>query len=122
MLADPQFNLVKLDDFSFPNLLILQFYEIFMVQLYKLLTDIFLNSCRTLTTPVSLIQCLKSIKEYAFVKSHYPLIITLEDHLTPDLQARVAEVMFHCYHTHKKNILQVPIFVGIECKFNLICR
>ncbi|TKY47543.1 Phosphoinositide phospholipase C 6 [Spatholobus suberectus] len=47
---------------------------------------------RTLTTPVSLIQCLKSIKEYAFVKSHYPLIITLEDHLTPDLQAKVAEM------------------------------
>ncbi|KAK7305875.1 hypothetical protein VNO77_43787 [Canavalia gladiata] len=45
---------------------------------------------RTLTSPVSLIQCLKSIKEYAFVKSHYPLIITLEDHLTPDLQAKVA--------------------------------
>ncbi|KAK7311240.1 hypothetical protein RJT34_09251 [Clitoria ternatea] len=47
---------------------------------------------RTLTSPVSLIQCLKSIKEYAFVKSHYPLIITLEDHLTADLQAKVAEM------------------------------
>ncbi|XP_027337978.1 phosphoinositide phospholipase C 6-like [Abrus precatorius] len=47
---------------------------------------------RTLTTPVSLIQCLKSIKENAFVKSHYPVIITLEDHLTPDLQAKVAEM------------------------------
>ncbi|KAJ1380742.1 PLC-like phosphodiesterase, TIM beta/alpha-barrel domain superfamily [Sesbania bispinosa] len=45
---------------------------------------------RTLTTPVTLSQCLKSIKEYAFVKSHYPVIITLEDHLTPDLQAKVA--------------------------------
>ncbi|CAL5190139.1 unnamed protein product [Lathyrus oleraceus] len=47
---------------------------------------------RTLTTPVSLLQCLKSIKEYAFVKSRYPIIITLEDHLTPDLQAKVAEM------------------------------
>ncbi|KAK7276398.1 hypothetical protein RIF29_17537 [Crotalaria pallida] len=47
---------------------------------------------RTLTTPVSLAQCLKSIKEYAFVKSEYPVIITLEDHLTPDLQAKVAEM------------------------------
>ncbi|CAJ1860319.1 unnamed protein product [Sphenostylis stenocarpa] len=45
---------------------------------------------RTLTAPISLLQCLKSIKEYAFVKSQYPLIITLEDHLTPDLQAKVA--------------------------------
>uniref|UniRef100_A0A7N0T6G0 phosphoinositide phospholipase C n=1 Tax=Kalanchoe fedtschenkoi TaxID=63787 RepID=A0A7N0T6G0_KALFE len=47
---------------------------------------------RTLTTPVSLLRCLKSIKEYAFVKSPYPVIITLEDHLTPDLQAKVAEI------------------------------
>ncbi|KAF7830947.1 Phosphoinositide phospholipase C 6 [Senna tora] len=46
----------------------------------------------TLTTPVSLVQCLKSIKEYAFVSSHYPVIITLEDHLTTDLQAKVAEM------------------------------
>ncbi|KAH1211865.1 Phosphoinositide phospholipase C 2 [Glycine max] len=48
---------------------------------------------RTLTAPVSLIQCLKSIKEYAFVKSDYPVIITLEDHLTPFLQAKVAEMI-----------------------------
>ncbi|KAL7107654.1 hypothetical protein ABFS83_06G067900 [Erythranthe nasuta] len=47
---------------------------------------------RTLTTPVPLIKCLKSIKEHAFVKSPYPVIITLEDHLTPDLQAKVAEM------------------------------
>lgn len=48
---------------------------------------------RTLTSPVTLMQCLKAIKEYAFVKSNYPLIITLEDHLTPDLQAKVAEMV-----------------------------
>lgn len=49
--------------------------------------------CRTLTTPVQLIKCLKSIREHAFVASDYPVVITLEDHLTPDLQAKVAEVM-----------------------------
>ncbi|KMT18205.1 hypothetical protein BVRB_2g023760 [Beta vulgaris subsp. vulgaris] len=48
---------------------------------------------RTLTTPVSLLKCLKSIKEHAFATSHYPLIITLEDHLTPDLQAKVAKMV-----------------------------
>lgn len=47
---------------------------------------------RTLTTPVELIKCLKSIKEHAFSASPYPVIITLEDHLTPDLQAKVAKV------------------------------
>lgn len=48
---------------------------------------------RTLTTPVELMKCLKSIKEHAFTASPYPVIITLEDHLTPDLQAKVAKML-----------------------------
>ncbi|CAL9163621.1 unnamed protein product [Musa hybrid cultivar] len=48
---------------------------------------------RTLTSPVELIRCLKSIKEHAFSASPYPVIITLEDHLTPDLQAKVAKMV-----------------------------
>lgn len=48
---------------------------------------------RTLTTPVELIKCLRSIKEHAFTASEYPVVITLEDHLTPDLQAKVAEMI-----------------------------
>ncbi|XP_076933057.1 phosphoinositide phospholipase C 4-like [Bidens hawaiensis] len=48
---------------------------------------------RTLTGPVKLIECLKAIKEYAFVASPYPVIITLEDHLTPCLQAKVAKMI-----------------------------
>ncbi|KAL3611264.1 hypothetical protein D5086_002284 [Populus alba] len=48
---------------------------------------------RTLTAPVELIRCLKSIKEYAFSSSPYPVIITLEDHLTPDLQVKVAQMI-----------------------------
>ncbi|KAL5732852.1 hypothetical protein ACOSP7_032194 [Xanthoceras sorbifolium] len=47
----------------------------------------------TLTTPVELIKCLRSIKEHAFVASEYPVVITLEDHLTTDLQAKVAEMV-----------------------------
>ncbi|PQM34571.1 phosphoinositide phospholipase C 4-like [Prunus yedoensis var. nudiflora] len=50
---------------------------------------------RTLTTPVELIKCLKSIQEHAFSESPYPVIITLEDHLTPDLQAKVAQSYLH---------------------------
>ncbi|KAJ4979151.1 hypothetical protein NE237_009931 [Protea cynaroides] len=48
---------------------------------------------RTLTTPVELIKCLRTIKEHAFYASSHPVIITLEDHLTPDLQAKVAEMV-----------------------------
>ncbi|XP_068474211.1 phosphoinositide phospholipase C 2-like isoform X2 [Phaseolus vulgaris] len=48
---------------------------------------------RTLTSPVALIKCLRSIKQYAFVASEYPVVITLEDHLTPDLQAKVAKMV-----------------------------
>ncbi|KAK9124501.1 hypothetical protein Sjap_014103 [Stephania japonica] len=48
---------------------------------------------RTLTTPVELIKCLRSIKEHAFFASPYPVVVTLEDHLTSDLQAKVAEMI-----------------------------
>ncbi|GKA83225.1 phosphoinositide phospholipase C 6-like protein [Tanacetum coccineum] len=43
--------------------------------------------------PITLHKCLTSIKEHAFVKSPYHVIITLEDHLTPSLQAKVAEMV-----------------------------
>lgn len=52
---------------------------------------------RTLTTPIELIKCLSSIKEHAFVASDYPVVITLEDHLTPDLQAKVAEMVHQTF-------------------------
>ncbi|KAJ0262407.1 Phosphoinositide phospholipase C 6 [Hirschfeldia incana] len=55
-------------------------------------TDINVLHGRTLTTPVPLITCLKSIRDHAFFSSPYPVIITLEDHLTADLQAKVAEM------------------------------
>ncbi|XP_027331920.1 phosphoinositide phospholipase C 4-like isoform X2 [Abrus precatorius] len=55
--------------------------------------DVLVLHGRTLTTPVELLKCLKSIKEHAFTASPYPVIITLEDHLTPDLQAKVAKMI-----------------------------
>uniref|UniRef100_A0A0D9X399 Phosphoinositide phospholipase C n=1 Tax=Leersia perrieri TaxID=77586 RepID=A0A0D9X399_9ORYZ len=54
--------------------------------------DVSILHGRTLTTPVSLLKCLVSIKQYAFVASPYPVIITLEDHLPPDLQDKAAKV------------------------------
>lgn len=62
--------------------------------------------CRTLTSPVELIKCLRSIKEHAFSASEYPVVITLEDHLTPDLQAKVAEVGYFVF-----------VF-GLKCMFS----
>lgn len=47
----------------------------------------------TLTTPVGLIKCLKAIRAHAFDVSDYPVVVTLEDHLTPDLQSKVAEMV-----------------------------
>ncbi|KAJ6768144.1 PHOSPHOINOSITIDE-SPECIFIC PHOSPHOLIPASE C FAMILY PROTEIN [Salix koriyanagi] len=68
---------------------------------------------RTLTTPVPLIKCLKSIREYAFASSPYPVIITLEDHLTPELQAKVAEMVTQTfggmlYYPESDSLLQFP--------------
>ncbi|XP_010535381.1 PREDICTED: phosphoinositide phospholipase C 5 isoform X2 [Tarenaya hassleriana] len=45
------------------------------------------------TPPVELIRCLRSIKDHAFSSSVYPVILTLEDHLTPDLQSKAAEMI-----------------------------
>ncbi|KAF9599106.1 hypothetical protein IFM89_035385 [Coptis chinensis] len=53
--------------------------------------DVHVLHGRTLTSPVALVKCLKSIKEHAFSTSPYPVVITLEDHLSPYLQAKVAE-------------------------------
>lgn len=55
--------------------------------------DVHVLHGKTLTTPVELIKCLKSIKEYAFCASPYPVILTLEDHLNPTLQAKVAQMI-----------------------------
>ncbi|XP_065870834.1 phosphoinositide phospholipase C 2-like [Euphorbia lathyris] len=63
---------------------------------------------RTLTSPVELIKCLRSIKEHAFTASDFPVVITLEDHLTPDLQAKVAEMITQTFG----DILFTP---GSEC-------
>lgn len=65
-----------------------------MLQVMREIFKVCICECRTLTTPVELIKCLKSIKEHAFSESPYPVIITLEDHLTADLQAKVAQVNF----------------------------
>ncbi|CAK7331198.1 unnamed protein product [Dovyalis caffra] len=47
----------------------------------------------TLTNPVDLLKCLHAIKENAFQKSEYPVVITFEDHLPANLQAKVAEMV-----------------------------
>ncbi|KAL9228666.1 hypothetical protein vseg_004219 [Gypsophila vaccaria] len=55
--------------------------------------DVHVLHGKTLTPPVELIKCLKAIKNYAFCASPYPVILTLEDHLNPKLQAKVAEMI-----------------------------
>ncbi|KAI9194270.1 hypothetical protein LWI28_004640 [Acer negundo] len=51
----------------------------------------------TLTSPVDLVKCLLAIKDNAFVASEYPVVITFEDHLTPNLQARVAQMVMNVF-------------------------
>ncbi|XP_047086641.1 phosphoinositide phospholipase C 2-like [Lolium rigidum] len=75
--------------------------------------DIDILHGRTLTAPVSLMKCLTSIKEYAFVASPYPVIITLEDHLTSDLQAKVATMVLEVfgdilYYPESKHLQEFP--------------
>ncbi|CAL9180361.1 unnamed protein product [Musa hybrid cultivar] len=65
---------------------------------------------RTLTHPVKFIKCLRSIKEYAFKSSPYPVIITLEDHLTPNLQAKAAKMLTETFG----KILYTPMLESPE--------
>jgi phosphatidylinositol phospholipase C delta len=55
--------------------------------------DVCVKHGRTLTKEVKLGKCLESIKANAFAISKYPVIITLEDHLTPKLQFKVAKMI-----------------------------
>ncbi|XP_024970016.1 phosphoinositide phospholipase C 2-like [Cynara cardunculus var. scolymus] len=59
--------------------------------------DVLVLHGRTLTTPVELRTCLMSIKNHAFSASEYPVVVTLEDHLTTDLQAKVAEMIHQIF-------------------------
>ncbi|KAK3206536.1 hypothetical protein Dsin_020582 [Dipteronia sinensis] len=75
--------------------------------------DVLVLHGRTLTTPVKLIKCLKAIKEFAFSASPYPVIVTLEDHLTTDLQAKVAQMITQIfgemlYYSESKCLKELP--------------
>ena len=63
--------------------------------LYRTLTSTPVELIKLSSTPVELIKCLRSIKAHAFTASEYPVVITIEDHLTPDLQAKVAQVSYY---------------------------
>ncbi|CAM0907453.1 unnamed protein product [Alopecurus aequalis] len=81
--------------------------------------DINILHGRTLTTPVSLLKCLKSIKEYAFVASPYPVIITLEDHLPPELQEKVAKMVLEVfgsilYYPEEEHPKELPSPEGLK--------
>ncbi|KAH7279917.1 hypothetical protein KP509_37G043500 [Ceratopteris richardii] len=47
----------------------------------------------TVTEPVGFEDCLRAIKRNAFVRSEYPVIITLENHLSLDLQVEAARIL-----------------------------
>ncbi|WCJ29178.1 Phosphoinositide phospholipase C 4 [Euphorbia peplus] len=72
--------------------------------------DVLVLHGRTLTAPVGLLRCLISIKEHAFSFSPYPVIITLEDHLTTHLQAKVASMITETF----ADMLYVPEYEYLE--------
>lgn len=55
--------------------------------------DILVLHGRTWTSPVEFRKCIDAVKDNAFVKSEYPVIVTLEDHLPPDLQTKAAKII-----------------------------
>ena len=92
-----------------------------------LIFRLFFNQCRTFTTSVPVSKCLQSIKDYAFHKSDYPVILTLEDHLTPKHHDKFAKVSSHCQspplNKKRKRRVQVkltcmPFF--FNCLFTIV--
>ncbi|XP_038720922.1 phosphoinositide phospholipase C 2-like isoform X4 [Tripterygium wilfordii] len=59
--------------------------------------NVVITQGETLTSSVQLIKCLQAIKENAFYASEYPVVITFEDHLTPNLQAMVAKMVIRTF-------------------------
>lgn len=59
--------------------------------------DILVLHGRTWTAPVEFQKCIRAIKDNAFKKSEYPVVVTLEDHLPPELQAKAAKVMLETF-------------------------
>ncbi|CAH8375103.1 unnamed protein product [Eruca vesicaria subsp. sativa] len=53
--------------------------------------SIVISSERTLTSTEDLQKCLNAVQENVFEVSDYPVVLTLEDHLPPDLQKKVAK-------------------------------
>ncbi|KAH9701723.1 phosphoinositide phospholipase C 2 [Citrus sinensis] len=53
----------------------------------------------TLTAPVDLNKCLHAIRDHAFDASEYPVVITFEDHLPPNLQDKVAKMVAKTFGT-----------------------
>lgn len=72
---------------------------------------------RTLTSPVDFKKCLTAIKENAFVKSQYPVIVTLEDHLPSELQAKAAKTIVDTFGTdlfYPENVEELKEFPSPE--------
>lgn len=55
------------------------------------------NHGRTMTTSISFKEVMTTINKYAFVKSKYPLWISLEVHCSPAQQATMTEIIKECF-------------------------
>jgi hypothetical protein len=77
---------------------------------------------RTLTAPVDFEECIRALKDYAFVKSSYPVIITFEDHLTASLQAEAAKVEHTYFHVHLEQLDYSLKFNQYSKGTNYVCR
>ncbi|XP_010032979.2 phosphoinositide phospholipase C 2 [Eucalyptus grandis] len=70
----------------------------------------------TLTSPVDLNRCLSATRDYAFIASEFPVVITFEDHLTPRLQAKVAKMVTKTFESklHQPGTDQLAEFPSPE--------
>lgn len=51
----------------------------------------------TMTTKIFFEDVVKAIKDYAFVASPYPVILSFENHCSPEQQGRMAEILVRIF-------------------------
>lgn len=66
-----------------------------------------------MTAPVDFALCLEAIRDNAFVASPYAVVITYEDHLTPELQAKAAQVSTDLIFSICKFVVRI-YFIPLE--------
>jgi len=78
----------------------------------------------TLTTEIPFSDVIRVINQYAFVKSEYPMIVTLENHCSKEMEAKMAQYMIDIFENKillptESKLKQLPLLKDLKNKIIL---